>query len=119
MITSYVTAAVTIVLLDAAGTSLGVRLSVAHWLEMTGLILIALLPFAALGVILGHLLTADSIGPAMGGTTALFAFLGGSGSRSGTAARSMTSHRPCPPSGSFRPATSQSGATVGVIRAGS
>ena len=77
VITSYLTAAVTIVLLYAAGTSLGVRLSLAHWLEMTGLILIALLPFAALGVLLGHLLTADSIGPAMGGTTALFAFLGG------------------------------------------
>jgi ABC-2 type transport system permease protein len=77
VITGYMTAAVTIALLYAAGTSLGVRLSAADWLEMTGLILVALLPFAALGVLLGHLLTADSIGPAMGGSTALFAFLGG------------------------------------------
>jgi ABC-2 type transport system permease protein len=45
---------------------------------MTLLILVGLIPFAALGILLGHLLTADSIGPAIGGTTALFAFLGGS-----------------------------------------
>jgi ABC-2 type transport system permease protein len=30
-----------------------------------------------LGVLVGHLLTVDSIGPAMGGITALFALLGG------------------------------------------
>ena len=44
---------------------------------MTGLILIGLLPFAALGIVFGHLLTPDSIGPAMGGATALLAILGG------------------------------------------
>ena len=42
-----------------------------------GLILVGLLPFAALGIVLGHLLTRDSIGPAIGGTTALLALLGG------------------------------------------
>ena len=35
---------------------------------MTGLILVGLMPFAALGIALGHMLTVDSIGPAMGGT---------------------------------------------------
>ena len=44
---------------------------------MTLLILVGLLPFAALGIVLGHLLTPDSIGPAIGGLTALFAILGG------------------------------------------
>ncbi len=44
---------------------------------MTVLILVGLLPFAALGIALGHLLTPDSIGPAMGGGVALLAFLGG------------------------------------------
>jgi ABC-2 type transport system permease protein len=44
---------------------------------MTGFILLGLAPFAALGILLGHLLTTDSIGPAIGGTTALFALLGG------------------------------------------
>jgi ABC-2 type transport system permease protein len=44
---------------------------------MTALMLVALLPFAALGILLGHLLTPDSVGPAIGGTTAVFALLGG------------------------------------------
>src|SRR5437773_12513812 len=58
--------------------ALGVSLPVGRWLQMTLLILIGLSPFAALGVLIGHLLTADSIGPAIGGITAFFAFLGGS-----------------------------------------
>ena len=34
---------------------------------MTGLMLVGLIPFAALGIALGHVLTPDSIGPALGG----------------------------------------------------
>jgi ABC-2 type transport system permease protein len=48
-----------------------------EWVEMTGLLLLGLLPFAALGIALGHMLTVDSLGPVIGGTTALLAFLGG------------------------------------------
>ena len=48
-----------------------------NWLQMTILMLIGLAPFAAIGILLGHLLTADSIGPAIGGVTAVFALLGG------------------------------------------
>jgi ABC-2 type transport system permease protein len=44
---------------------------------MTLLILIGLIPFAGLGIIIGHLIGIDAIGPAMGGTTALLALLGG------------------------------------------
>lgn len=77
VLTSYVMALATIVLLYLAGATLGVRLDVQDWLRMTGLILIGLAPFAALGVLFGHLLTTDSIGPAIGGTTALLALLGG------------------------------------------
>ena len=44
---------------------------------MTALILVGLIPFAALGILIGHLLTPDSIGPAMGGGIALLAILGG------------------------------------------
>ena len=44
---------------------------------MTVLLLVGLTPFAGLGILLGHLLTSDSIGPAIGGTTALLALLGG------------------------------------------
>jgi ABC-2 type transport system permease protein len=77
VLTAFATAMVTILLLYAAGASLGVRLEAAHWTAMTLLILVGLVPFAALGILMGHLLTTDSIGPAMGGTTALLALLGG------------------------------------------
>jgi ABC-2 type transport system permease protein len=76
--TSYLLALVSLLALYAAGLTLGVDIAAGNWLEMTALILVGLVPFAALGILLGHLLTADSVGPAIGGTTALFAFLGGS-----------------------------------------
>jgi ABC-2 type transport system permease protein len=77
VLTAYATAAVTIALLYVAGATMGVRLGAARWVEMTLLILVGLIPFAAIGILLGHLLTADSIGPAIGGTTALLSLLGG------------------------------------------
>jgi ABC-2 type transport system permease protein len=77
IVTGYAMAAITIALLYLGGTLLGVRLPVGSWLTMTGLILVGLVPFAVLGILLGHLLTVDSMGPAMGGITALFALLGG------------------------------------------
>jgi ABC-2 type transport system permease protein len=75
---AYLTAVLTIVLLYLAGISLGVRLPASNWIEMTALILVALVPFAALGVLFGHLFTADSVGAAIGATTGILAFLGGS-----------------------------------------
>jgi ABC-2 type transport system permease protein len=78
IVNSYLMAGATIVLLYAAGASLGVRLPAGKWLEMTGLMLVGLVPFAALGVLMGHKIAPDSIGPAMGGLVALLAFLGGS-----------------------------------------
>jgi ABC-2 type transport system permease protein len=78
VITGYLMALCTIVVLYAAGIALGVSLSASSWLRMTVLILIALLPFASLGILMGLLLTSDSIGPALGGASALFALLGGS-----------------------------------------
>lgn len=78
VLTSYLMAIISIVLLYAAGISLGVRIHpFDNWFKMTGLVLVALVPFAALGIALGHLLTSDAMGPAMGGITSLFAFLGG------------------------------------------
>jgi ABC-2 type transport system permease protein len=77
VLTGYLMALVTLLLLYAAGATLGVRLPAGRWLEMTGLMLVGLVPFVALGILYGHLLTSDSIGPAMGGTTALLALLGG------------------------------------------
>ena len=77
VVTGYAMALVTIGLLYVAGASLGVRITAGRWLDMTWMILVGLVPFVALGILLGHLLTSDSIGPAMGGTTAVFALLGG------------------------------------------
>ena len=73
----YLMALLSLVVLYLAGTSLGVRLTAGQWLTMTALILIGLIPFAVLGIMLGHLLAVDSMGPAMGGITTLFALLGG------------------------------------------
>jgi ABC-2 type transport system permease protein len=77
VLTAYLTALVTIVLLYAAGVSLGVRISAGAWVEMTVLLLIGLIPFAGLGIVIGHLVNIDSIGPLMGGTTAILGLLGG------------------------------------------
>jgi ABC-2 type transport system permease protein len=77
VLSGYAMALVSIGLLYGAGLTLGVRMAWAEWARMTVLILIGLVPFAVLGIVLGHVLTADSMGPAMGGITALFALLGG------------------------------------------
>ena len=76
--TSYLLALISLFALYIAGAALGVNLAAEDWFRMTWLIVVGLIPFAALGILLGHLLTADSVGPAIGGATALFAFLGGS-----------------------------------------
>jgi ABC-2 type transport system permease protein len=77
VLTGYMMAAISLIVLYLAGTTLGVSLTADEWLKMTGLILVALVPFAALGILIGHLLTPDSVGPAMGGSISLLAFLGG------------------------------------------
>ena len=77
VLTGYLMAAITLAVLYLAGLSLGVSLTGGEWVRMTGLILVGLLPFAALGIVVGHFVTPDSVGPVMGGATALFAFLGG------------------------------------------
>ena len=77
VLTGYLMAALTLLLLSLCGSFLGVRLSGAEWAHMTLLILLGLIPFAALGILFGHLLSVDAIGPAMGGTTALLSILGG------------------------------------------
>jgi ABC-2 type transport system permease protein len=77
VVTGYMMAAISLALLYAAGTAFGVRLPAGQWLAMTGLIVVGLVPFVGLGVIMGHLLTADSIGPAMGGGTSVLALVSG------------------------------------------
>jgi ABC-2 type transport system permease protein len=77
VVTGYLMALLTIGLLYAAGAMLGVRLAPGEWLCMTLLLVVGLIPFAALGIVLGHALSFDAVGPAMGGITSLLTFLGG------------------------------------------
>jgi len=73
-------ALLSIALLYGAGLSLGVHLAPGKWITMTVLILVGLIPFNVLGILLGHLLSTDAIGPAMGGIVSLFACSAGCGS---------------------------------------
>jgi ABC-2 type transport system permease protein len=77
VLTAYVLAGASIALLYGTGAAFGVSMPAATWLRMTGLVLVGLVPFAALGILLGHLLTADSVGPAVGGITAVLALVSG------------------------------------------
>jgi ABC-2 type transport system permease protein len=77
VLTGYVMALCTLALLYIAGSTLGVHLSAAHWVKMTWFILVGLVPFAVLGILFGHLLNVDAVGPSIGGITALFSILGG------------------------------------------
>jgi ABC-2 type transport system permease protein len=77
VVASYAMAITSLLLLYVAGASLGVSLAAREWLEMTGLILIGLLPFAALGILLGHLVNVESVGPLTGGLLGILAFLAG------------------------------------------
>jgi ABC-2 type transport system permease protein len=74
---SYLMAIVSLAVLFVAGSTVGVQLSADRWFTMVVLILIGLVPFVIIGIALGHLLTVDSMGPALGGVTTLFALLGG------------------------------------------
>jgi len=73
----YLMALLTIVVLCLSGTVLGVRLGAGGWVTVIGLLLVGLIPFALLGILLGHVVTTDSHAPAVGGITTLFALLGG------------------------------------------
>jgi ABC-2 type transport system permease protein len=77
VLTAYVMALLSLVLLYISGALLGVSLSAERWLAMTGLIVIGLLPFAALGVFVGHLVNTDAVGPLMGGGISILAFVSG------------------------------------------
>lgn len=77
VLTAYLMALLSMAVLYASGVSLGVSMQARDWIEMTALILVGLAPLAALGVVLGHMLTPESVGPAMGGGVSLLALLGG------------------------------------------
>ena len=74
----YMMAIFAVIALGIAGATLGVRLSLVEWLTMALLLIVGLIQFAIIGIALGHLMKVDSLGPALGGITSLFALVGGS-----------------------------------------
>jgi ABC-2 type transport system permease protein len=77
VVTAYMTAIATVLILLVAGATLGVRLHPSEVLGMIGLVIVGLIPFAALGIWVGHQFTPDSIGPVLGGGVSVLAFVGG------------------------------------------
>jgi ABC-2 type transport system permease protein len=77
VVCGFAMALLVIVLVSLSGTALGVSLSAGAWATMIGLMLVGLIPITVLGILLGHLLTPDSLAPALGGTIMLLAVLGG------------------------------------------
>lgn len=75
--TGYMMALITLALLFVAGLTLGVHLQAREVASMVGLVAVGLIPFAALGIFVGHMFTPDSIGPVLGGGVSILAFLGG------------------------------------------
>jgi len=114
-----VLAVLSILALYACGAAVGVSLPAGRWLAMTGLLLVGLIPFAALGIALGHLLSSDSIGPAVGGLVGLLALLGGSWFPITGSGFLPDLARELPPTGSCRPATLASAKAAGASTAGS
>src|SRR3954470_22850996 len=66
VLTAYLMAGLTIAVLYVCGASPGVSLPVGRWVELTGLILIGLVPFAALGIAAGPVLAPALVGPGVG-----------------------------------------------------
>jgi ABC-2 type transport system permease protein len=76
VVSAYLLALPTLVLLLLAGASLGVRLGATQWLELAGLLMAGLAPFIVIGFIAGYSLPGDAIA-AYSGIVLLFALLGG------------------------------------------
>jgi ABC-2 type transport system permease protein len=74
---SYLMAGLTLGLLLIAGLTLGVHERLTGVLEMVGYVAVGLIPFAGLGIFIGHKFTSDSIGPILGGGVSVLAFIGG------------------------------------------
>jgi ABC-2 type transport system permease protein len=77
VVTAYLVAVPTLVLLFLAGVLVGVHLDVTQWLKLTGLLLVGLVPFVVMGLALGYLVAVDALAPALGGVVILFSLLGG------------------------------------------
>lgn len=74
---AYLMCSLTLALLLLGGLTMGVHEDPLGVLKTIGYVAVGLIPFAALGIFLGHQLTVDSIGPVMGGGVSILAFIGG------------------------------------------
>lgn len=77
LLVSYTVVLLSIVLMTAVAIGFGASVEPLRWLEMLGLVVLASIPFAGLGIGVGHLVKPDSMGPILGSTVGLLAFLGG------------------------------------------
>ena len=77
LVTSYLLAIGVVVLLTIAALAFDVNLKAADWAVTFGLVIVALIPFAALGIAFGHLISSDAMGPVIGLGTSFFAIVGG------------------------------------------
>jgi len=79
-----------------------VRLDATQWLTMLGLILVGLLPIATMGIMLGHLVTVDSLVPRSAASTSLLSLLGGAFGPLATTGTLLTVVKLLPPTGSSK-----------------
>ncbi len=77
VVVGYVVVGLTLIVMYAAGIAAGARAPIQLWVAMTALVLIGLIPFAAMGIWVGHVTNQDAVGPIMGGSMMLFGMLGG------------------------------------------
>jgi ABC-2 type transport system permease protein len=73
----YALALLTIIVLFVASLTLGADYDVSQLLEMMGLMLVGLIPFALFGIAIGHVITPDIVGPVMGGVMGLLPIISG------------------------------------------
>jgi ABC-2 type transport system permease protein len=77
VVTAFLVALPSLILVFLAGAAFGVRLTAAQWFEMTGLLLVGLIPFIVMGIIVGHSARADALPGVIGGLVVVFALFGG------------------------------------------
>jgi len=76
-VAAYLLTLPTLIVVGAAGASLGVRLSAEGWAETAGLLLVGLAPIAMMGILIGYLMKVEVAPLAIGGPVVLLALLGG------------------------------------------
>ena len=77
VLTAFTVALPALLLPFVTGTAFGVRLSAVQWLQMTGLLLVGLIPFIVMGITIGHVARPDILPAMTGGLVVLFTLLGG------------------------------------------